>query len=103
MTMRVDFVPRTHGPERLVSEAEIIFGPEAGPLEGLKLVGISLWHTDHGDVFVTLPSRAFGGGVYRRYFDLLRTVNGNGGSATKRLKAHILDAWTAHAALNPDA
>ena len=39
--MKVQFVERENGPERLVCEAEIIF--EEPGLEGLKLVGFSLW------------------------------------------------------------
>ncbi len=59
--MRVQFVERENGPERLVCEAEIVF-EEEGPLAGMKLVGFSLWRSPDGDVFVTFPSRAFGAG-----------------------------------------
>lgn len=47
--MRVQFVQKDSGPERLVCDAEIVFD-EAGPLEGMKLVGFSLWRTADGDV-----------------------------------------------------
>ena len=39
--MRVQFVERENGPERLVCEAEVFF--DDGPLAGMKLVGFSLW------------------------------------------------------------
>ena len=69
--MRVVFVERSNGPERLVFEAE------AGPLAGMKLVGFSLWRSAEGEVFVSLPARPFGAGGERRYFDLLRSVQGD--------------------------
>lgn len=100
--LTVRFVPRTTGPERLVCEAELVFGPEAGPLEGLKLVGFSLWRSAEGETYVSFPSRAFGRGSERRYFDLLRPVCGDTydmatGGVVKRLKAWVLEEhakWT---------
>lgn len=91
--MRVQFVERQSGPERLVCEAEIVFD-EDGPLAGMKLVGFSLWRSPDGDVFVTFPSRALGAGSERRYFDYLRSTEGTGGEA-KRVKGWILEAYRA--------
>jgi hypothetical protein len=91
--MRVHFVEKENGPERLVCEAEIVF-EEEGPLAGMKLVGFSLWRSPDGDVFVTFPSRAFGAGSERRYFDYLRSTEGTGAEA-KRVKAWILEAYRA--------
>jgi hypothetical protein len=91
--MRVHFVERENGPERLVCEAEIVF-EEEGPLAGMKLVGFSLWRSPDGDVFVTFPSRAFGAGSERRYFDYLRSTEGTGAEA-KRVKGWILEAYRA--------
>jgi len=59
--MKVQFVQRENGPERLVCEAEVVFD-EGGPLTGMKLVGFSLWRSPDGEVYVTFPSRAFGAG-----------------------------------------
>ena len=73
--MRVQFVAKENGPERLVCDAEIVFGEDAGPLSGMKLVGFSLWRTADGDVYVTFPSRAFGVGNERKYYDYLRSVD----------------------------
>ena len=56
--MRVQFVDKVNGPERLVCDAEVLFDED--PLAGMKLVGFSLWRSTDGDVYVTFPSRAFG-------------------------------------------
>jgi len=90
--MRVNFVTRESAPERLVCEAEVLFETEAGPLAGMKLVGFSLWRSPEGEVYVTFPSRAFGAGNDRRFFDYLRSIEGNGLDA-KRVKAWILDEF----------
>jgi hypothetical protein len=45
---------------------------------------------------VTFPSRAFGTGNERRFFDYLRPVNG-GGAAAKALKEAIVAAYKAQA------
>lgn len=64
--MRVQFVNREDGPERLVCEAEILFDAEDGPLAGMKLVGFCVWQGADGENYVTFPSRAFGAGSERR-------------------------------------
>lgn len=92
--MRVNFVVRESAPERVVCEAELLFESEAGPLAGMKLVGFSLWRSPEGEVYVTFPSRAFGSGSDRRFFDYLRSAEGNGADA-KRVKAWILDEFRA--------
>ena len=88
--MQVQFVARENGPERLVTEAEVHF--EEGPLAGAKLVGFYLWRSPEGEVYVTFPSRAFGAGSERRYFDYLRAVDGTA-ETVKRVKAWILDEY----------
>jgi hypothetical protein len=88
--MQVHFTDRENGPERLVSEAEIHF--EEGPLAGAKLVGFSLWRSPEGEVYVTFPSRAFGAGSERRFFDYLRAIDGSG-ETVKRVKAWILEEY----------
>ena len=87
---QVHFVPRENGPERLVTEAEVHF--EEGPLAGAKLVGFCLWRSPEGEVFMTFPSRAFGAGSERRYFDYLRAIDGTA-EAVKGVKAWILDEY----------
>jgi hypothetical protein len=88
--MRIQFVRRENGPERLVCEAEIVF--DAGPLLGLKLVGFSLWNGADGEIHVTFPSRASGAGGERRYFDYLRSVEGNVADP-RRVKAWLIEEW----------
>ncbi len=92
--MRVAFVERESAPERLVCEAEIVFESESGQLAGMKLVGFSLWRSPEGEVYVTFPSRAFGTGSDRRFFDYLRSVEGTPADA-KRVKAWILEEFQA--------
>jgi hypothetical protein len=92
--MRVQFVPRENGPEKLVCEAEVVFGPECGPLSGTKLVGFSLWRSPEGEVYVTFPSRAFGLANERRYFDYLRAAEA-GVAETKKVKEWILEEFRA--------
>jgi hypothetical protein len=91
--MRVQFNTRENGPERLVCEAEVLFD-EDGPLVGLKLVGFCLWQSTEGELYVTFPSRAFGAGCERKYFDYLRSTEGDA-AAPKRLKQFIVDAYRA--------
>jgi hypothetical protein len=90
--MRINFTQRDGGPERLVAEAEILL--EEPGLSGLKLVGFSLWRSPEGELYVTFPSRAFGAGSERRFFDYLRAVDGDAAPA-KALKQTIVDAYKA--------
>jgi hypothetical protein len=92
--MRMVFVERANGPQRLVCDAELVFEEESGPLAGMKLVGFSLWRSAEGEVFVSLPSRAFGTGGERRYFDLLRSVEGQSADG-RRVRSWILERYRA--------
>ncbi len=92
--MRVVFVERSNGPKRLVCEAEVVFEAEAGPLAGMKLVGFSLWRSAEGEVFVSLPARPFKAGGERRYFDLLRSVQGDAADG-KRVRVWIKEQYEA--------
>ena len=95
--MRVVFVERENAPERLVCEAEVVFESESGPLAGMKLVGFSVWRSPEGEFYVTFPSRAFGAGSERRFFDFLRSVEGEAASI-KAVKQAIVDAYRQQAA-----
>ena len=88
--VQVQFIPRQNGPERLVTEAEIHF--EDGPLAGMRLVGFSIWRSTEGELYVTFPSRAFGAGTERKYFDYLRGVDGSA-ETVKAVKAWILEEY----------
>lgn len=102
--MHVQFIDRTAGPERLLCEAEIVFD-EPGPLQGMKLVGFSLWRGANTDIYVTFPSRAFGAGNERRFFDYLRPADTEAGSAaraalTRQVKGWIVQAFQDRAVLD---
>jgi hypothetical protein len=86
--MQVQFIAKLNGPERLVCDAEVLFD-EPDPLVGTKLVGFSLWRSTEGDVYVTFPSRAFGAGTKRKYFDYLRSTDG-ASEAVRNVKDWIL-------------
>ena len=91
--MRVQFVQRDNGPERLVCEAELVF--DEAPLDGMKLVGFSLWKGPEDDIYVTFPARPFGAGTDRRYFDFLRPAEGPSFELSKKLKAWIVGEFRA--------
>jgi hypothetical protein len=95
--MHVQFVAKEHGPERLICEAELVFD-DVGPLSGMRLVGFSLWRGVDGEVFVTLPARAFGAGADRRFFDLLRPVENGVPDIGRRFKAWIREQYEARRA-----
>ncbi len=97
-----NFIQRESAPERLVCEAELVFPATAGILSGLKLVGFSLWKSPEGEIYVTFPSRIFGAGDERRYFDYLRPANG-GNTAAKTLKDAIIAAYRAQGVSEPTA
>ena len=89
-SVQVQFIPRDNGPERLVTEAELHF--EDGPLAGMRLVGFSLWRSTEGELYVTFPSRAFGAGTERKYFDYLRGIDGSA-ETVRTVKAWILEEY----------
>lgn len=120
--MRVSFTkPKSRGssavPENLLAEAEVFFDamtvdashPVPSPFASLKLVGFGVWTGDRG-IFVTFPSRAFGMGSERRFFDYLRAADPGDSEAARsalyRVKRWIADeykAWAAEGAKEPVA
>jgi hypothetical protein len=89
--MRIEFVKRDNGPKNLAAEAELHFG-EGEALEGCKIVGITLWRSVEGEVFVTFPAREFKNQAGERKFaDYLRATNDIG--PLKVLKAQIIEAY----------
>lgn len=91
--MRMEFTSRSGGPERLVCDAELVFD-EAGPLEGMKLVGFTVWRSAEGELYVTFPSRSWGAGGERRFYDHLRSVEASP-ETVARVKGWILEQWRA--------
>ena len=90
MAISVVFVPRDNGPERLVTEAQVHF--DLAPLAGTKLCGFCIWASPEGEFYVTGPSRSFGAGSDRRFFDYLRSVDGTA-APIKAIKAWILEEY----------
>lgn len=91
--MRMEFTSRSGGPERLVCDAELVFD-EVGPLEGMKLVGFTVWRSAEGEPYVTFPSRSYATGGERRYYDFLRSVEASA-ETVARVKAWVLEQWRA--------
>jgi len=87
----IRFSHRNNGPERLLAEAEIVFTD--GLLAGCKLVGFCVWRGADDVARVTVPSRSYGLGGERRYFDLLRSNTPDNAIPVANVKAAILNAF----------
>ena len=91
MDVTVRFVPNDGTLDSaVVSEVELHFAD--GRLAGLKLVGFAVRRAPDGDLYVTLPARAFGQRSERRYFDFVRSQDGQH-AKTGALKRWILDEY----------
>ena len=92
--MSVQILPNTtSNPPGKLADAEVIFGAQAGPLSGLKLVGFAVWERRAGGRNVTFPARAYSVNGERRSFALLRPANGDV-SAQEAIRHAILDAYS---------
>lgn len=89
--MNIKIVPNDKGnPPGKLADAELHF--TSGPLEGLKLIGFSIWERKSGNGRnVTFPARQFSVNGERRSFALLRPM----GDATSqdRVRDLILQAY----------
>ena len=84
---------RGRRPARHIADVEIVFDAAEPALDGLKVVGLSLWRSVLGGFAVTLPARK----IRRsdgpaRYYDLLRSANGSVDRVT-HLKGQIIAAY----------
>jgi hypothetical protein len=88
--------PNTKGsPPGKLADAELIFEAESGPLNGLKLIGFSVWERRSGNGRnVTFPARQYAVNGERRSFALLRPANGDL-SAQEAVRDLILEAYSA--------
>ena len=89
--MTIKITPNDKGnPPGKLAEAEVHFGD--GPLEGLKLIGFSIWERrgGHGRN-VTFPARSYVVNGDRRSYALLRPIVDN--TAQSRLRDLILEAF----------
>ena len=92
--MSVQILPNTtSNPPGKLADAEVIFGAQAGPLSGLKLVGFAVWERRAGGRNVTFPARQYHVNGERRSFALLRPANGDA-SAQEAIRDAILEAYS---------
>jgi hypothetical protein len=89
--MKVTITPNDRGnPPGKLAEAELHFTD--GPLEGLKLIGFSIWERRTGNGRnVTFPARQYAVNGERRSFALLRPIVD--AKAQDKLRELILDAF----------
>lgn len=93
MTIKIISNEKGNPPGKL-AEAELHFND--GPLEGLKLIGFSVWERKSGSGRnVTFPARSYSVQGERRSFALLRPVVDS--TAQTRLRDLILEAYEEHA------
>jgi hypothetical protein len=94
MTVKILLNEKANPPGKL-ADAELLF--TEGVLDGLKLVGFSVWERKTGDGRnVTFPARSFSMNGERRSFALLRPFTDS--TAQTRLRDVILAAYDEHAA-----
>jgi hypothetical protein len=94
--MAIKIVPNDKGnPPGKLADAELHF--EQGPLEGLKLIGFSVWERKSGNGRnVTFPARQYSVNGERRSFSLLRPIVD--ATSQDRLRDLILQAYAEHEA-----
>jgi broad specificity phosphatase PhoE len=92
--MVVSFIPHDGGgPQGKLADAELHFTD--GPLEGLKLIGFTVWEgRTPAKLNVTFPARQYSVNGERRSFALLRGLVDQ--AAVDRLRQVILDAYAEH-------
>src|SRR3954466_577820 len=99
MNIKIVLNEKANPPGKL-ADAELYF--TQGPLEGLKLIGFSVWERKTGGGRnVTFPARSFSVGGERRSFSLLRPIVDSTGQ--NRLRDLILEAYAEHAGLPVEA
>jgi hypothetical protein len=94
MTMKIHIQPNDRGnPPGKLADAELHF--TEGPLEGLKLIGFSVWERRTGNGRnVTFPARSYSINGERRSFALLRPIVDT--NAQERIRDLILQAYAEH-------
>ena len=92
MTIKIVSNEKGNPPGKL-ADAELHFSE--GPLEGLKLIGFSVWERKTGNGRnVTFPARQYNVNGERRSFSLLRPVIDS--TAQNRVRDLILEAYEEH-------
>ena len=93
--MQIKISPNDKGnPPGKLADAELHF--TEGPLEGLKLIGFSVWEkrTPTAARNVTFPARQYAVNGERRNFALLRPIVDS--TAQNRIRELILEAYQEH-------
>src|SRR5258706_3926385 len=92
--MTIKITPNDKGnPPGKLAEAELHF--TEGPLEGLKLIGFTIWERRGGNGRnVTFPARSYSVNGERRSFALLRPVVD--ATSQNKLRELILEAFAEH-------
>ena len=94
-TMTVTFTPNNKGnPPGKLADAELHFSD--GPLEGLKLIGFSIWEARTGRRNVTFPVPQYSLKGEKRTFALLRPIGNM--AAHDRIRDLVLEAYTSYEA-----
>ncbi len=98
--MTIKILPNDKGnPPGKLADAELHF--TSGPLEGLKLIGFSVWERKTGNGRnVTFPARQYSVNGERRSFSLLRPVVDSTGQ--DRVRDLVLEAYGAYEAEHAD-
>jgi hypothetical protein len=81
------------GPPGKLADAEVHF--TEGALDGLKLIGFTVWERRSGGRSVTFPARQYSVNGERRSFALLRPVEGDP-AAQEGIRQLVLDAYEEH-------
>jgi len=93
--MTVKFLPNDKGvPQGKLADAELHFS--GGPLDGLKLIGFSVWERRNGGRNVTFPARQYTLNGERRSFSLLRPIVDP--TSQDKLRDIIVEAYKEHEA-----
>ena len=94
--MIVSIIPHDgSGPQGKLADAELHF--TEGPLEGLKLIGFTVWEgRTPSKLNVTFPARQYSVNGERRSFALLRPIVD--ATCQDRLRDLVLDAYKEHEA-----
>jgi len=94
MTIKITANDKGNPPGKL-ADAELHFSD--GPLEGLKLIGFSIWERRVGPGRnVTFPARQYSVNGERRSFALLRPISDT--AAHERIRDLVLESYAAYEA-----
>lgn len=91
--MRLHFILNAGGtPANKLADVEIYF--DGGLLDGLKLVGASVWKAKKdGEVNVLVPARSYSSSAGIRYYELLRGAEGDDRKPVEAFKALVKEEF----------